>query len=540
MVGVRGVGGALDRVATTARVLAVSGLVSPVRPDRLVSMVRALGRWGMSPATAVAAAAARSPDRVAVVDDAGELTYAALDRRSNAVAHGLLGLGLRDGDAVALLARNSRHFLVALAAAGKIGADLVYLNTGFGAAEIADVIRAEDVRAVIADEEFEPAVAEGAAGLPLVLAWTDGARDDVPTLDRLAGGPTSPPPAARHVSRHVILTSGTTGRPKGAPRDAPGLLAGAELLVALLDAFPLRARQTTVLAAPMFHTWGFAHLMLGLGLQSTLVVRRRFDPETTVALLDAHGATALVAVPVMLQRIMELPDEVRRSHPAPALRVVAVSGSALPASLDERFMAEYGDVLYSLYGSTEVSYVTVAGPEDLRRAPGTAGRPLHGVTLRILDDDGAPVLPGGTGRIFAASGLSFEGYSSGEDKDRVGGLVATGDVGHLDQAGRLVVDGRDDDMIVSGGENVHPGEVEELLQRHPAVADAVVVGVPDERFGQALVAHVVLGDGAASPEELREYVRGRLAGYKVPREVVLRDSLPRNETGKVLRAELDG
>jgi acyl-CoA synthetase (AMP-forming)/AMP-acid ligase II len=539
VVGVRGVGGALDRVATTARVLAVSGLISPVRPDRLVSMARALGRWGMSPATAVAAAAARSPGRVAIVDDAGELTYAALDRRSNAVAHGLLDLGLREGDAVALLARNSREFVVAQAAAAKIGADLVYLNTGFGAAEIADVLRAEHVRAVIADEEFEAAVAEGAAGLPLVLAWTDGARDDVPTLDLLAGGPASPPPAAGHVSRHVILTSGTTGRPKGAPRDAPGLLAGAELLVALLDAFPLRARQATVLAAPMFHTWGFAHLMLGLGLQSTLVVRRRFDPETTVGLLDAHAASALVAVPVMLQRIMELPVEVRRGHPASALRVVPVSGSALPASLDERFMAEYGDVLYSLYGSTEVSYVTVAGPEDLRRAPGTAGRPLHGVTLRILDDDGAPLPPGETGRIFAASGLSFEGYSGGEDKDRVGGLVATGDVGHLDEAGRLVVEGRDDDMIVAGGENVHPGEVEELLQRHPAVADAVVVGVPDERFGQALVAHVVLRDGDTPPEELREYVRTRLAGYKVPREVVLRDSLPRNETGKVLRGELD-
>jgi fatty-acyl-CoA synthase len=288
----------------------------------------------------------------------------------------------------------------------------------------------------------------------------------------------------------------------------------------------------------MFHTWGFAHLLLGLALQSTFVVRRRFDPETAVALLDEHSASALVAIPVMVQRIMELPAEMRRRHPAPELRVVALSGSALPASVAERFMDEYGDVVHNLYGSTELSYVTVAGPKDLRQAPGTAGRPLHGVTLRILDDEGEQVPDRSTGRIFAGSALTFEGYSGGRDKERIDGLVATGDLGHLDEAGRLFIDGRDDDMIVSGGENVYPREVEEVLLGHPAVADAAVVGVPDERFGQALVAHVVARDGGAPPEELRDYLKARLAAYKVPREVVLHDSLPRNETGKVVHREL--
>jgi fatty-acyl-CoA synthase len=202
-------------------------------------------------------------------------------------------------------------------------------------------------------------------------------------------------------------------------------------------------------------------------------------------------------------------------------------------------MDEHGDVVYNLYGSTELSYVTVASPADLRAAPGTAGRPVLGVTLRILDESGTEVPAGETGRIFAGSALTFEGYSGGEDKERIGGLVATGDVGHLDEDGRLVVDGRDDDMIVSGGENVFPREVEEVLLGHPAVADAAVVGVPDERFGQALVAHVVLGDGGADPEQLRAYLKEHLAGYKVPRDVVVAESLPRNETGKVLREELD-
>jgi fatty-acyl-CoA synthase len=240
----------------------------------------------------------------------------------------------------------------------------------------------------------------------------------------------------------------------------------------------------------------------------------------------------------MLQRMMELPAETRRRHPAPGLRVVALSGSALPASVAERFMDEYGDVVFNLYGSTELSYITVAGPTDLRQAPGTAGRPLQGVTLLILDDEGVEVPQGATGRIFAGSALTFEGYSGGGDKQRIGGLVATGDLGHLDEAGRLFIDGRDDDMIVSGGENVFPREVEEVLLGHPAVADAAVVGVSDERFGQALVAHVVARDGGASPEELRDYLKGRLATYKVPRDVVLHDSLPRNETGKVLPREL--
>jgi fatty-acyl-CoA synthase len=220
--------------------------------------------------------------------------------------------------------------------------------------------------------------------------------------------------------------------------------------------------------------------------------------------------------------------------------VVAVSGSAIPASVAERFMDEYGDVVFNLYGSTELGYVTVAGPHDLRAVPGTAGRALPGVTLRILADDGAELPAGRTGRIFAGSALTFEGYSGGQDKERIGGLVATGDLGHLDDDGRLHIDGRGDDMIVSGGENVYPREVEEALLQHPAVADAAVVGVPDERFGQALEAHVVLRDGGASPDELRGWLKGRLAGFKVPREVVPHDELPRNETGKVVSRELGG
>ena len=523
------------------KVLSQAGLVSPVRPDRLIGMALSFARWGASPAAAYAAGAARDPNRIAVIDERESVTYAEIDRRSNGVAHALLERGVRSGDAVALLARNSAEFVIAQVAITKLGADVLYLNTGFAGPQLGDVLVGEGAAAVVADAEFEPLLRDVAGQLPRLVAWADDddrvAAETVEHSGKLDGQPL--PPAGRD-SRHVILTSGTTGKPKGAARSAPGAMSGLIELVAVLEAIPYRARGTTVLAAPAFHAWGLANLMLGMMLQSTLVMQRRFDPAATVKLLAKHRADTLAAVPVMIQRILELPEEQRDAGDTSELRIVALSGSALPPSLATKFMDEYGDVLYSLYGSTEVAYVSVAGPQDLREAPGTAGRILRGVNVRLVDDEGNEVGPGETGRIFAGSGLVFEGYTSGEDKARIGNLTSTGDVGRIDESGRLFVEGRDDDMIVSGGENVFPAEVEDCLHQHPAVADAAVVGVEDDRFGQALVAHVVLRDGkSASPDDLRGHVKQQLANYKVPREIVVHDQLPRNETGKILKRELN-
>ena len=526
--------------AAALKVLLRTGLISPVRPDRLVGMTTAFTRWGTSPAAAYAMGAARDPGRIAIIDERESLTYADVDRRSTAVAHELACRGVGVGDAVALLARNSAAFVLAQVAISKLGADILYLNTGFAGPQLGDVLAAEKAVAIVADEEFVPLLDEVATDLPRLVAWSDG---DTPRSDTVAGAVESNPstglPSPGRDSRHVILTSGTTGRPKGAARSAPGALSGLIELLAVLEAIPYKARGVTVLAAPAFHAWGMANLMLGMTLQSTLVMTRKFSPAGTLQLIEEHRADTLAAVPVMLQRILDLSDEERGKYDTSSLRVAALSGSALPPTLANRFMDEFGDVIYSLYGSTEVSYVSVASPRDLREAPGTAGRLVRGVTVRLVDDDDNDVPLGETGRIFAGSPLEFEGYTSGEDKARLGNLTSTGDVGRLDEHGRLYVEGRDDDMIVSGGENVFPAEVEDLLHQHPDVADAAVVGVEDERFGQALVAHVVLRDGAsAKPDELRAHVKKSLANYKVPREVVLHDSLPRNETGKVLKREL--
>jgi fatty-acyl-CoA synthase len=354
--------------------------------------------------------------------------------------------------------------------------------------------------------------------------------------DLIARGDTADlvPPAEK--GRVVILTSGTTGTPKGANRSQPKSLLPA---AGLLSKIPLRAEEPWMVAAPMFHSWGFAHFTLGMALGAQLVLRRRFDPEGTLSAIAQHEATTLVVVPVMLSRILELPPETIDRYDLRSLKIIGASGSALPGPLATEVMDRFGDVLYNLYGSTEVAWATIAQPVDLRAAPGTAGKPPFGTIVKLYDENGEEVADGETGRIFVGNELVFDGYTGGGNKDVVNGLMSTGDVGHMDEGGRLFVDGRDDEMIVSGGENVFPREVEDLLSHHDAVDEAAVVGVDDEKFGQRLRAFVVLtSDGAASEDDLKSYVKSNLASYKVPREIVFLDELPRNATGKVLKREL--
>ncbi|MGN6472309.1 MAG: AMP-binding protein [Mycobacteriales bacterium] len=528
----------------TAKVAHRIGLTTPVRPDRMLAMVAGLRHWGRTPAGLYAANAAREPDGIAVIDERETVTFAEIDRRSSIVAAGLAAQGVRTGDSVALLARNSAAFIVAMVAISKLGADVLYANTGFAGPQLGDVLDSEKAAAIVADDEFADIVREHAGSRPRLWAWTgDSVKSDgTAPADSIAGllaahgdAPAPPLPSPGAEGRHVILTSGTTGRPKGASRRSPSVLSGAVSGIAFLDAIPYRAGGVTVLAAPAFHAWGLGNVTVGMMLRSTFVMTRRFDPAKTLALVEEHRADTVAAVPVMCQRMLEVDD----SPDTSSLRIVALSGSALAPTLATRFMDRFGDVLYSLYGSTEIAYVSVAGPDDLREAPTTAGRVLKGVSVRIVDENDEDVEPGTVGRIFAGSGMAFEGYTSGEDKTRLGNLASIGDVGRIGEDGRLYVEGRDDDMIVSGGENVFPAEVEDTLHQHPAVADVAVVGMTDEKFGQALVAHVVLREGSsATVDELRGHVKKQLANYKVPREVVFHDSLPRNETGKVLKRKL--
>jgi acyl-CoA synthetase (AMP-forming)/AMP-acid ligase II len=522
----------------TGWMLARSGVLAPTRPDKILRTLILLKRWGPTPASGYAISALRDPNRVAVYDDRGAVTFRDLHEQTNAFAHGLRELGVREGDGIAILCRDHADFVRASVALSKLGATLLLLNTSFAGPQIAEVCEREQPRLLIYDEEFIGLCAEAAAGRKTVIAWHDSP-SEFTTIDELvARGDRSGLSPPRDRGRVVILTSGTTGSPKGASRHQPRSLDPA---AALFSRIPLRARQTTLIASPLFHSWGYGHFTLGLALSSTLVLHRRFDPEQTLASIERHRVSALVAVPLMLQRILELgPDTIHR-YDTSSLRVIAVSGSALPGELALRVMDAFGEVLYNLYGSTEVAWASIASPRQLRAAPGTAGTPPHGTRLRLFDDDDSEVRERGkTGRIFVTNEMVMDGYTTGDGKTVLDGLFATGDVGYIDEEGRLFVSGRDDEMIISGGENVFPREVEDLLADHPAVADVAVVGVEDREYGQRLRAFIVRESGAElDADGVRAHVRDNLARFKVPRDVLFVDELPRTATGKVVKRVLD-
>ena len=517
------------QAVSAALALGRTGLMWPARPMSYLRMVELTLKWGPSLAAASEIAALRVRDQAAVADDSGSLSWRDTDRIANALAHQLARRGIGPSDTVGLMCRNSRYFLMATVAVSKVGAHLVLLNTDFGPQQLEDVLEREGVAAVIFDDDFsETFRAVGYEGLCI---------DEAQIRAGAVAGDSSSPKAPVRPGRITIMTSGTTGLPKGAQRAT--LTPPIDMVVSAFSQLPLRAREPVVVSPPLFHFLGFGFMGFALGLQGTLVVRKRFEPEAVLAAVADHKATMLVAVPVMLRRIIGLPEETRRRYDTSSLRMIVSSGSSLSADLATSVMDAFGDILYNFYGSTEVGWATMATPADLRTAPGTVGRPPRGTQVKVLDANGVPVAAGQSGRIFVGSGMTFEGYTGGGGKQVIAGLMSTGDIGHIDHSQRLFIEGRDDEMIVSGGENVFPGEVEELLKHHDSITDAAVVGVEDDEMGQRLAAFVVREPGSSlSDQEVRDYVRRRLARFKVPRYIEFVDELPRNLMGKVLRSKL--
>jgi acyl-CoA synthetase (AMP-forming)/AMP-acid ligase II len=501
------------------------GLFKPGPPHRVAAQLNALRVWGFGLAGELRSAAFRDADAVAVVDeDRGEISYGQLLYRAERLAKSLAGAaGVRAGDRVGLLCRNHAGMVEAMLAVTLLGADTVLVNTGLSGQQLATVAEEQRLRVLVYDREF----AEYVGAVPPSVERLDESRVE----DLVRQAPSGQLRRPSREGRTIVLTSGTTGTPKGARRRTPSSFAP---LASILDRIPLHAGARMLIAAPLFHTWGYAALQVGLALRARIVLQRRFDPAATVRALVQQRCDALFAVPVMLQRLLDIPV----TQPPPDLRVVAVSGSALFGGLATRFMDAFGDVLYNLYGSTEASWVSIATPADLRRAPSSAGRPPHGTRVAILGADGHPLPEGRVGRIFVGNDMLFEGYTTGQGAPIHDGLLGTGDLGHMDD-GLLFVDGREDDMIISGGENVFPSEVEELLSGLPQVREAAVVGVPDPEFGQRLAAYLALyQDERLDADAVREYVRHYLARFCVPRDVYFVPSLPRNATGKVVTREL--
>ncbi len=534
----------LDRLASVGDLLFTmvqSGVIAPLRPDKYLRIMAAAQREGLSVTSGFAMSAQRCPNRAALIDELGTLTFAEIDQRSDALAAGLQKL---DGgaDTIGIMCRNHRGFVESLIAANRIGAHALLLNTSFAGPALAEVVEREGVDAVIYDEEFAATVDRALADRPAaarIIAWTDDPDAHDLTVEKMiAANSGQHPIKSDSAGKLILLTSGTTGTPKGAKHSGGGV---AELK-AILSRTPWRTEKTVVVVAPMFHAWGFSQLVFAASMACTVVTRRKFDPEATLELVDRHQAYGLCVVPVMFDRIMDLPDEVRRKYSGRSLRFASASGSRMRPDVVVKFMDEFGDVIYNNYNATEAGMIATATPADLRAAPDTAGKPALGTDIRILDDSFAEVPTGEVGQIFVHNSSQFDGYTSssgGTQKYFHDGYMASGDVGYLDSAGRLFVVGRDDEMIVSGGENVYPIEVEKILTTHGDVAEASVIGVDDETYGQRLAAFVVLtGVGTADEDILKQHVRDNLANYKVPRSITILDEMPRNNTGKVARREL--
>jgi acyl-CoA synthetase (AMP-forming)/AMP-acid ligase II len=511
-----------------------SGLLNPGPPLRILRQVAELRWWGLGLGGQLRSDAARDPHRIGIVDDDGRYTYAGLLERAEHFAAGLrdqMGISARgdpragdppgEPDRVGFLCRNHVGLVTGVAATSLLGADAVLVNAGLSAAQVAALAAEQRLRALVHDSELRGRTEE----LPDTVERID--ESGVDTLTRNAtSGRVCPPP---HPGHTIVLTAGTTGLPKGARRPNPGRLA---VLAGILDRIPVHTRDRILIAAPIFHAWGYGALQLTLAMRGTAVLSRHFDPAATLTSLAANECAALFAVPMMLNRLLEAGPPERRPT---RLRVVAVSGSALPSDLARHFMDEYGDVLYNLYGSTEASWASIATPADLRRAPATAGRPPHGTRVEIVDGNGDPMPRGRTGRILVGNDMLVDRYTSGASTGMHKGMLATGDLGHIDADGLVFVDGRQDDMIVSGGENVSAFQVEDLLARLPQVREVAVTGVPDKEFGQRLAAWIALRPGARlNAEQVREHVRRNLARFSVPRDVRFVDSLPRNAIGKVV------
>ncbi|NKZ11009.1 acyl-CoA synthetase [Mycolicibacterium septicum DSM 44393] len=525
-----------------ARKMFEAGALRLEPPQHILAMlgdIRTWGEIGMIPALN----ARRHPKRAAVIDDEGELTFGELDAAAHAVAHELLTMGVRGGDGVGILARNHRWFLIALYGAARVGARIILLNSEFSGPQIKEVSEREGAKVIVYDDEYTAAVSYAEPELGKLRALGVNPDSDKPSgstdetlADVIARGNGRPAPKASKHPSIIILTSGTTGTPKGANRAAPPSLAP---IGGVLSHVPFKAGEVTSLPAPMFHALGFLHATIAMMLGTTLVLRRRFKPATVLEDVEKHQVTAMVVVPVMLSRMLDHLEQMTPKPNLSSLRIVFVSGSQLGAELASRALKDLGPVIYNLYGSTEIAFASIARPKDLSINPSTVGPVVKGITVKIIDDNGNELPQGQVGRIFVRNTFPFKGYTGGGGKQIIDGMLSSGDVGYFDEHGLLYVSGRDDEMIVSGGENVFPAEVEDLISGHPDVIEATALGVEDKEWGARLKAFVVKAEGANLDEDsIKTYVKEHLARYKVPREVVFLDELPRNPTGKILKREL--
>jgi fatty-acyl-CoA synthase len=479
-------------------------------------------------------------EKTAIIDRNGELTWGQLDHRADQAGRALHELGLRGSDRVATLLRNGRESVEVALGSQKWGIICCPLNTWAKPKELKSLMGTADPKLLVYDtahrEQVENCVPEN---VPLAFVGDpsdalEGSLDYEALIAEQVPGP--PPPFTRDSgsAKVIIHTSGTTGTPKGAARNATD--AGVAALANLLRIVPYKRDDIVFCPAPIFHSFGLATVTFATVVGMTMVLPEKFDPEGSLRMIEEHGATAAAFVPVMIKRIVNLEEDVKSKYDLSSLRIVMASGSAMGEDLRKAAMETLGEVIYDLYGSTEAGWVAIARPEDIKGKPKSVGKPVPGIDVAIFSKEGKRLPQGETGEIFVKSEVLFEGYTSGDEKaDEREGYMSIGDLGHLDDEDYLFIEGRADDMVVVGGENIYPIEIEEVIGSISGVDEVTVMGVPDEEYGQVLGAFVV---GNVDPDKIKSVCKEELASYKVPRRVEIIDELPRTSTGKVVKREL--
>ena len=532
-----------------ARVAVRSELVQGADPEAtlLAARLLAAGRAGLS--TVFRVRAISDARRPAFVWRGRSIDFATVDDRVDRLAAGLRRRGLKRRDAVALVLRNRPEFFEIEGAMARLGGSAVSVSWRSTAAELKYLLGHSGAKAVFFEHDLADVIAEAVRELPAItrdrLIAVDGEAPGMARYDELLDA-TKNAALDEEDGAVVIYTSGTTGRPKGAVRRfGLGQVLG---FAAFMERVPLRRSDRHLCVCPLYHSTGLGFAGMSLMVGGAVVLEPEFEPMRFLRAVERERITTTALVPTMLHRLMALDPVVIRGHATGSLRVILCGGAQLPAPLARRTLAAFGDVLYNFYGATETGLVTVASPDDLRALPGTIGRPVHGVSIRLLDAEGKVVAPGEVGELYARSSMLVEGYHADEDATRSSmrdGHFSVGDLATVDAAGRYMIVGRRRDMVITGGVNVYPAEVEAIIDAHPAVAHSAIVGVPDDEWGERLRAFVVLresshADPHALAQELRQWCRERASGAKVPREWVFVEALPSNPTGKVLKTELRG
>lgn len=491
----------------------------------------------------------RKPDETAMIDESGSLTWAEMDARTNRLIHGLRELGLETGDRLALLSGNRHEYLEVNSAAFNGGWVLVPVNWHLTAEEIAYILSDSGSRVLVADPEFAEAAVEAAskARVETKVMLSGGSAEGFADYEELLEAQSPDEPEGQLSGANMFYTSGTTGRPKGVRSTA--LPAGGEVetlrqtIEGLAGIVRIIPGARTFVNSPLYHAGPYAWTMVPAALGSTVVMRRRFDQAESLGLLDEHEIEQAYFVPTHFVRFLRLPEETKEAFSGDSLKAVFHTGAPCPVDVKRRMIEWWGPVFFDYYGASEgLGSGTVIDSHEWLEKPGSVGKPLPTCEILILDEDGRRLGPGEVGQIYFKNllGADFEYAGAPEKTDEAHlepGVYTYGDVGYLDEDGYLFLSDRKIDMIVSGGVNVYPAEIESALLGHPAVADAAAFGVPNEEFGEEVKAAVQLVPGQDAGDELegeiKRFCREKLAGYKVPRTIDFVDDFPRTPTGKL-------